>query len=351
MINGNLNREFYLLPELRRSAMWAMGGCVLIACLIVFLQLPQQPKPLIERVVIGSFFMMGAVWLSQYLLPQIKVDEDGISKRVLWWWCLWSWEAFEEGRIYQGIAQYGYKFPDYPWWSQRIELSLLSPEDAKSVDTLIQRVWQPPNAGPVPEKLEIQFKWSKSKKLLLSSDRIVVSTKHQQSEFDWDNVLEVVIWRLERGRQDFRELHLHLKDEEFVFRRRLHQGSETVNWTGATSEELSRYILGHIARENVHDFVLTGISASLAEIEARRERIEIEYRELKKARWIPIPLILLASLLLAIGVPWPKNFLMGMLYCPLAYAVYRIIQERIVKLDHQLDELNNEFDAFARCNQ
>lgn len=340
---------FYLLPELRRSSMWAIGGCTLIAGLIIFLQLPQQPKPLIERIVVASFFMIGAIWLAQYLLPRIKVDEAGISKRVLWWWTLWPWEAFEDGRIHQGIAQYGYLFSDLPWWSQRIELSLLSPEDSKEIDALIRRIWQPASAGPLPEQLELQFKWPKSQKLLLSPDRIAVSKRHQEWEYGWDSVLEVVIWRLEKGRADFRELHLKLPDRDFVLRRGLHQGSEVVNWTGASSGDVGRYILDHIPPECAHDFALTGKSTTLKEAEARRSRIVKEIHSLRRDRWAPISLIIPATVLLAVGIPWPKNALMGTLYCPIVYAVFHLINDRIRELQRQLLELDADQQLLRDC--
>lgn len=349
MIDDCDKRVFFLLPELRRSALWGIAGLLLIASVIFFVQ-PPQWRGQFERSCAAAVLVFAAIWLSQYLLSRIKVDEDGISKRVLWWWTLWPWEAFEAGRIHQGIAQYGYLFPGLPWWSQRIELSLLSPENSKEIDALIKSIWQPPNAGPLPEQLEINFKWPMSQKLLLSPDRITISKKHHQAEYLWRDVREVVIWRLERGRQDFRELHLQLPDHDFVLRRRLHQGSEVVNWTGASSEEVSRYIMDHTPSERFHDFALTGESSSHSEVEVRKSRIEKELHSLIKSRRSMLVFTIVSIPLVFAVLPWPKN-LTGFLYCPIAYAAYRMIQDHVEKLDTQLNNLNNESELFSGNEQ
>lgn len=345
MIDYCDKRVFFLLPELRRSALWGMAGLLLIASVIFFVQ-PPQWRGHLERSFAAAVFVFAAIWLSQYSLSRIKVDEAGISKRVLWWWTLWPWKAFEDGRIHQGIAQYGYMFPDLPWWSQRIELSLLSPEDSKEIDELIRSIWQPPIAGPLPEQLEIIFKWPISQKLLLSPDRITLSKKHHQAEYLWRDVREVVIWRLERGRQDFRELHLKLPDQDVVLRRGLHKGAEVLNWTGASSEEVSRYIMIHAPSERLDDFALTGASSSLSEVEVRKSRIEKELHSLIKNRRSMFVFTIVSIPLVFAVLPWPKN-LTGFLYCPIAYAAYRMIQEQVEKLDKQLTELKSECELFS----
>ncbi len=349
MVDTPERREFHLLPELRRSALWAIGGCLLIAGLLFVIQAPKL-RGLIERAGFALPFILGAIWLFQYRMSRLRVDADGISKRVLWWWDLWPWEAFTDGRIHQGITQHGYEFPTQPWWSRKLELGLLPPTDAREVDSLIRRVWQPPEPAPRPEVLKIKLDWPRTKQIELTPQRIVISRKQRQRVYRWQKVSELVIWRLESGRRDFRELHLVLDEEALVFRRKPSQGSEASNWTGVPAEVLSSYLINSVCPERVQDFALTGESNSLDEVNARANRSEKERHELTKIRWSSAVLFGFAAVILVLILPWPKK-LFGLLYCPVIYAYFCLLHKRIAELDQQLLDLESERKTFTRVAQ
>jgi len=333
-------REFHLRAELRRAAMWTIGGCLLIVILGCCLEMMFLKRGWASTAVGLLMFILLPIGLLFCLLTRIRIDEHGISRRILWWWDLWPWEVFTDGHVHQGIGQYHYLLSNRPWWSRKVDLGVLDDLDAKSLDELIRRIWQPPSPAPFRDSLTIRLSWPDSRQVVFNPDRIIISRGVQEHEYRWQDVPRVVIWRLEAGRCDFRELHLHFTDQKLHLRRRLHQGSEVVNWKGVSAETLAAAIVEWGNAKRVADYSLTGPSKSLEEVEARQKRLEPQLREFQRIQWIP-PAILIPVVGLMFVFGWPKCLIIGIHYIPLIYAVRWMVRDR----RKEFDEASRQFEA------
>src|SRR5687768_14855260 len=91
-------RTFNLRAEYWRATLWGICGCVLIAITLLLVNDLVMRKPFNEVLTVVAIFCSIAAFMAQFLLPRIRIDEHGISRRILWWWDLWPWEAFADGR-------------------------------------------------------------------------------------------------------------------------------------------------------------------------------------------------------------------------------------------------------------
>jgi hypothetical protein len=334
-------RLFSLADEYRRATLWGIGGCLLIAVVGWIVNAPVNPRPLIDKIVFMAAFCSLAVWLSQYLLPRLRVDSAGISRRILWWWDLWPWEAFSAGQIRHGITLQSYVDSSRPWYRRRLHLGYLQKEDAQRLDALIRRVWTLPPAPIVPDTLKFRFNWRDRRELQLTPEGISVFRKGGRNEYGWDQVQTVEIWRLESDRRDFCELRLELPDRKLKLRVWLHQGQECLNWTGASAEVISAVFSRHVVPPRLRDFSLHGEPRSLDELDARQAREDAHSKEqLRGTIWcIRLTWGMTAAMLLLF--PWPRSLGMVAIFGLTAWMGHWIYNDSKRKIEAR----RAEFDA------
>jgi hypothetical protein len=338
-------REFYLRAELWRAAVWGGAGCLVIVIVGCCLEALILHRGWASALLAHLIFVLLAIGLCFSLLSRIRIDDDGISRRILWWWDLWPWDAFADGGVHQGIGRYHYMIPHRPWWKRKIDLSLLDDSDAKDINELVRRVWQPPARGPIPETLTIQRGWPDGRRVVLTSDRVMISKGGQEREYRWRDVTHVVIWRLEADRTDFRELHLRVADQELHLNRRLHQGAEIMNWKGAPSDILAAAVTERVDANRIAEYSLTGACQSLEEVDARFERMQPRLKEARKIQWLPWGMLVPVTGLVFLA-QWPKGLIAGILYAPLIYAVRWMVRHQKEALDDELRKYDMERAAF-----
>ena len=327
-------REFSLDKPYRRAAWWAILGCLLIAAVAWLIQpLVVQRGPL-ERTLLPAMMVVIALWTVQYLLPRIRIDEEGISRRILWWWDLWPWDSFSSGQVKWGVYRQSYEQTARPWWRRRLVLELLSKEDAARIDQLIRRVWTPPKPELVPESIQIEFSGFGRRSLGLNSEGLVDSRKHTTRAYRWRDVTGVVIWRLEADRPAFRELTLRFGDEELRLSTRPENGAESGNWTGASSAAITSMLMRHVGSERIRDYALFGTARTVEEIDARVAREEQRRKELISGRRY-LTAIVLIGLVLLFGVPWLKLLTMGLMYGSLIFAMHWMFHDWLRDVDQR----------------
>ncbi|HVJ68347.1 MAG TPA: hypothetical protein VM510_10205 [Caulifigura sp.] len=310
-VPSQTSRQYPLQRQLRRAALWAVLGIgVLLGAIwardIAGLKPPKAPP--VSHVV--PFFALFAAFISQYLLPRIRVDDAGIHRRILLWWDLWPWEDFTEGRVSHGTYIHGYRHRDKPFWAQRLELSALEPEVAKEIDGLIKRIWTPPALPECPEALTVTLKELGRPSLALTADGITFTRRERTVSCRWADLPWVRIWRLEADRADFRRLIFHLPDRQIRLGRPTHNGQQLQTWVGPSAEVVSRFVLAHARR--VEDFAINGDAQTLDELEAKRELqlggLKQKVLVMKRCCWF------VAALCLAIPLacPWPQAVMMSL---------------------------------------
>lgn len=325
-------RSFFLLSEIWRATMWAIGGCILIAGVMGFVPALGPQRPLGERVCAAAVFLAFAACLSQFLLHRIRVDQHGISRRILWWWDLWAWESFTSGEVRRGVELSDYEDPSRPWWRRRLRLGLLEESDATAINALIKRVWTPPPPEPIPETLTLELSWPDKRVVEIDSTGITVTKTGEPTVYRWNEVGEIEIWRLEADRPDFRELRLQFADQKIELRRFSNDGEECQIWQGSSSESIAVRVNQFADRSRIRDWALHGPPRSLQELDARELRDTTKSTAaLRQGLWalrVFWGVIGLTPLIL----PWPKGLLVAGFYVPLAFAVHWMYRDNVRKV-------------------
>ncbi len=283
-VSGEEVRYFQLMSDLRRCAMYVTGGCMLISVLLWIIETDHE---LWKRILLSAVFASIAIWMSQFLLPRVKVDRHGISRRILLWWDLWTWEAFADGRIRHADRRSvrEYRNPARFWGFHRLRLEILNPADELEVDSLIRKVWTPPPLEPLPESIQIEralFNGRMVKHVELTASHLTVLRKQETSVFQWSDVDKVEIWRSESDRADFMRMFIHIQND------RLNCIQNQDSNYRAPDEIFSNFILAHISAERIHDFAFKGRLRSLEELEFRKAREEKQLREYRNMKWASI---------------------------------------------------------------
>jgi hypothetical protein len=332
------SRFFPLESQYRRAALFGMLGLVLIAVVGAAVDALVLRRGLEPRAAMLAFCALAALYLSTFLGDRVRIDQAGLSRRILWWWDLWPWEAFAEGRIAPGFGRLSYEFIERPWWRRKLTLELLETSEAERVDALIKSFWRPPEAT-YPDTVSIRMGWPRKGRFVFSEEGAAVRTDGPTEQLPWSSVESVTVWRVERGRNDFRELTLVLPAAEIKLRRWQHEGQPAQNWTGNTPEEICAVILRNLDPARVRDFATHGAPASLAEVDARIERVDSKQRACVSGMrlctafwWCP----LLLSLIL---FPWPKSCLMVAMYAPLAWAMHWMKRDVIRRFERERADL------------
>lgn len=322
---------FYLAPQYRRAVQWGMGGCVSLPVFACFMLWFRQRPIQLEQILVNVLTMVaGPLWLCQYLLPRVRVDQFGVSQKRLWWWEQWPWEAFVDGRVEFGSPAKitTYQLAGKPL-SQR-SFSLLSDDDAETINSLIRAVWNPPPAEPIPKTVKVEFHWPDRRSVEMTSEQITITTKGRMAHYRWDEIAAVEIWRNEYGRHDFRELCLHFTDEQVPFRH--------AKFYGKQRESLAGFICHHVDPARLRDFALLGSPRTLEELDARLAREELELNELRKLRWV-LGFFLVCSAVLALWEGWPSGAVLTDLYAPQFYAGYWAYCDKVSAVMKRQQEL------------
>jgi len=331
-------RSYFLQRELWRSALWGVLGTVAIVATIAALHVaglkaPNAPKdpPVIQA---ELFFVLIGLFIAQYLLPRVRVDQHGIHRRILWWWDLWPWEDFTDGLVTYGLYRHGYRHTRTPVWSRGLELSALEPEAAEEIDRLIKRIWTPPPPPECPETLVLTLKRPGRPVLTMTAEGISFTHKNQTVTTSWDDLLMVTIWRLAADRPDSRTMIFELSDREIRLGRPVHNGQQLQTWSGPTAEVVSLFVMKHARR--LRDYAVGGDARSFDELEAKREvqlgKLERSVIVIRRMCWVMGALCVASPLV----CPWPKAVMMS-LFLAMPVGMYRSAKSRLKEIRADLD--------------
>jgi hypothetical protein len=339
-------QSFYFMSELRRATMWAIGGSILFGAFIMFEAALRPQPPLAERVGVAAFFFAFAGFLTQYLLHRVRIDDRGVSRRILWMWDLWPWDSFTAGEVRRGAGLCDYVDAHRPWWRKRLELGLLEKSDAAAINELIKRIWPHSLSEPVPESVRFEMKWPDKRVVQIDSEHVTVTKKRESILYRWDEVVTVEIGRLESDRPDFREFRLLLPDQEIKLLRFNHHGEEYRTWKGPSSEAIAAAVGQYAVPAQLQDWAFHGPPRSLQELDARELRETLKWSAaLKQSLWCVrgvwgvigiTPLIL----------PWPRGLVVSALWSPLAvgcHLMYRYMVRKAAELRTESELQRQQF--------
>lgn len=333
--------DYFLAAEYRRAILWAIGGTFLIVVLVFGLAWWQQ-RPLWRVAGAVAFPALMLAWGLPYFGPRLRVDEGGIARRSLWGWDLWPWEDFAEGRICLGESSDGleYRYVVEGFLPRRLQLGLLEPSDAESLNRLIRQVWVLPPPPPLPETIQARSSWPNPFSLDLDKDRLTLHQRNETTSFRWDEIANIEIWRKEHVRPDFTELFLGLPGRE----KPLHVRGELLS--GVSKADFAGFLCRHMNTDRVHVFALHGEARTREEATARVKRLDTRLVELRRVRWgcVVVIVAMFGGMLVILGL---KALALISLSSLQLFAALWILHDGEVSLKKQRVQLEEQGRAFG----
>jgi hypothetical protein len=339
--------DYFLAAEYRRAILWAIGGTFLIASVGLSVGLwnkGQAPIPQVMSAFLLPLLML--FWGMQYLGPRLRVNESGIARRCLWWWDLWPWDDFAEGRIClnDSARAMEYRYKDEGVLPRRLNLGLLETSDAESLNRLIRQVWVPPSPPPLPESIQARSSWPNRFSLDLDKDRLTIHQRDETRSFRWDEIANVEIWRNEHARSDFTELLISLPGRE----KPVHVRGERLN--GVPKADFVGCICRHMSADRLHVFALHGEARSRDEVTARIKRLETRLIDLPRFRrgFVAISAVVFGGLIAVAGL---KGVALVVPYSLLLYATNWLLLDQESAMQNKRAQLEDQERALNRGTQ
>jgi hypothetical protein len=281
MAESTFPQDYRMSPELRRCCWYGIAGAVVCAATASWVAwvFPGANAHAPQTACIP--FLLAIVALAALLRWKVRLDADGLTRRWLFRSDLWTWDDLASGRI-RKLYPYTLLDPERPWWRRKLRLGHLAADDILAVFAAINTRYRLPPPPEIGDTLTI--KWGLRRAATFDRKGVQISKRGVPRMFLWHEVRQIQFTRMDPLRRDFKRLAIVLPDEEIELTLVTHQGGTSPTWRGATPEELSEFLLRHLAPEQV-DTVIAGEPL-------KREQIE---RKLKAARKSSRDLVIVLS--------------------------------------------------------
>lgn len=335
-------REFRIAPMYRRCCWYLIVGfgLIVVVASLIGPMAPQRGPADIARTLV----VVGLLWLAMFAALQwkLRLDEHGISRRLLFYWDHWNWSDFASGRIRKLVSHTLYD-QERPLWRRRLGLGFLEDRDRQVVLGIINAYYVLPPPPAVPETLTLRYGFRR--KVTFDEGGIHLTDKNVPREFQWNELRHVHMTRLDPLRRDFVSLQIALPDEVIELKYVTHQGGTSPTWRGATADEVNEFLFAHVPSDRID--VSTPEEQSL-----NREVIERELKEaIKQQRQMKFCLTIFGAPLVACFVwlalqrgVFQGAVMIGMMAIPtvpLYIYIVRAHRERVAKNTELLRKANH----------
>lgn len=276
--------EFKLAPELRRSAFYLAVMLAAIPLLVLgvpsLMGLPEEAPP--GRSIGTLLLLAGAVLLCLWVHHwRLRVDNEGIHRRILFRWKSWPWDDFAEGRVLRERGSTTFTFLD---GKGGFTLGHISQANAAQVERLVNRVWSPPPQPEAPSQLRVGVLrgFQSRRQVNLSSTGLETDWSGRMRAYRWEEVAGISLELEDHFQQGFDRLRISLPDTEVELRVITQQGNRRPNWRGAEAREIVAFLMNHVPEEKFRIAALQGPAHSLADFDARSAWIEKALRRSRK---------------------------------------------------------------------
>jgi hypothetical protein len=270
---------------------------------------------------------------------RLVLTEQGILRRRLFRWDLWSWDDLASGHV-RKLYPNTIHDPRRRWWIRKLNLGHLSDEDQTRLSEIINSVYRFPPLPEIPETLTIKYQMRN--KATFDASGIHLSKRGQKTEYRWEDVRYLRLLQTDPLRRDFRTLQLFLPDEVIELQMVTHQGGSSPAWRGATAEVLMEYLVRHLP-ENKVDYDVVG------ECPSRVEYAERALRKLvKNLRETRLCIIACGCLLGGLAIyclwvgqigPFLSILINIVVFGPVVWWMRRMTRTHFIALKTQLEEL------------
>ncbi len=278
-------RTFAMKAEYRRSAVYVLAAMLLIPLIGWWLRdlMPaRDPKPSWVLLGLWSVMALGPLGVLRW---RMRVDEFGISRRWFVRWDLWSWQAFEEGRVLDvEDSSSTFLLPEKGPWARKLTIGLIEEPECEQVLAMIDRV-RTRSDLTLPQDLRLRC--GLRQHVFIEPGSFLVRYRGEETRYAWNDVKILRIRRRDRRRRDFNTLDLVLPDRIIRFTVRHQQGQTIRSWSGfdgaatPSAEVLAAMLERCIASDRVQVTALDQAPLTIAEWEDQRLTLARQGYELK----------------------------------------------------------------------
>ncbi len=289
-------REFYIAKEMRRAAWITAGAYVLAVPLMWGLRwvLKLEPRPVWSAYWIIIPFL--AAGLGCVYRIRLRIDSEGISRRLLLGWRKWTWDDFEHGRMEWGSGIHQFARVPRRKGEAKLDLSFFGEEAIKVCEAAIAQHWNPPKIE-FPAEIRIEFPRFAPRRTEAQLDAagIRLSKGETKGFYPWEAVREVAIETMSPMHRDFARLTASLPDRQFVL------SMNQFYWPlykGPSPLVVRRFIEAHVPEDRILTVPRTGEPETMKAVEQERARIRDLFRQQKRAMWIAGGLVFFCEVIL-----------------------------------------------------
>jgi hypothetical protein len=333
--------EFRIAPELRRCCYYVLVGVVVVAGTAYWLTCVLQARSLDNFYAICVILagVAGAMMLP--LRWRLRLDEQGLQRRLLIRWDLWSWDDMASGRL-KKTQSHTLLDPARPWWRRTLSFGYMTQEHVQSVVRAINAYYRLPAPPELPERLTIKYSFRRS--AMFDGDGVHLRIKGLEKAHPWRDVQNVFIVRADPVRRDFSSMQIILPDEEIELKLITHQHGTSPSWRGATAEVINEFVHQRVPAEKISVAISGEPIANRAQLERKLKELEKAERSMRILAGILLVLIPSFLIWIWITANLAGALAMGALMTlpsPVVIWVLRLHRTQVKQLRGQLDSLVN----------
>ncbi len=328
------------MPELRRSCWYLIIAMGPIAAVFYWVARVVHNRGAVDAALGCLMFGLVAVAVVVPLRWRLRVDEAGLSRRLLFQWDLWPWSDIESGRV-RKLRSHTLYDPGRLLWNRWLSLGYMSEGDIQKVIEAVNERYVLPPPPDLPAKLTIKYGFRRSANFDRNGIHLMV--RGEFHEYLWQDIREIHIHRSDPVRRDFMSLIVTLPDQRMELRVVTHQNGATPTWRGATAEEVNEFLLQHAPEDRISVSVEGKPSTNRDYVEKRLKEVKETRRAFDIAMAVLFPLLLVGFGWMAVQDGILKAVVMGTAFCTITGApvlfVRRLHRERIDELTKALEDI------------
>ena len=331
---------FRIAPELRRCAWYVLTSAPVIALsAFVMRHFALGENVFSAACTAGGMLIFFSILAAIPLRWSLRLDDQGIARRLLLRWDLWTWQDIVSGRIKKGDG-HALRDPTRPWWRRTLGYNSMARTDIVVVMQWINKYYQLPPPPELPDVLEIKYGTLFRRRARFDFKGVHLHGAQELHEYLWSQVRRVHITRIDPVRRDFRRLEIVLPDQEIELSLVSTQGGTSLRWRGADAEVIAEFLARYVPSEHVDVDIVAGRPSRKTDVVRQVQRAQERYRYVYRANLILLLFAVGCLIWMAvhdgIGKALSMAVLFAILLMPGYYGMQRISRSQWLKLQHKL---------------
>lgn len=300
------SREFRMRAEYRRCAWYVLVGVILsigLAALLKHQGLVPRQGSWISFAIGSIFFLLPAIWLLIAVHRwRLRVDENGIARRRLWKWDLWSWEEFESGEIRRRL--YTFESTRRPLWRRSLSFDLLNTDDRRFVLGVCNHFYRPPIEPDSPLGQTVSLKYQIFWTVTFSETGVAGINSKGKYDLSWSDIQIVRLIYFAHEISELHKIELATPGRNIIIfgaiRITTAEGTRGVPEPKVIPRHVEQFLLRHVPRDKLLKCAISGPPTSLAEYHYRTDQLQRRLRNSTLAYRL-IPTVVLVLHMIAFG--------------------------------------------------